>query len=383
MKKLLLSMLAISALAVTSCSSDDDSNSNNNNGDVIEGNVITGSITEDLFVPKGDYTLKGTVLVEDGATLTIEKGSTITVTLADQATGINVLMVKQGGKLIADGTADEPIVFTSENQSAGASDGDWGGIVLHGRAPINGTDSNPLSEAGQLPYSGDRDTNEETSGILRYVRVEYAGVASSDGQFEYNAFSFFACGSGTIVQNCEAYKGADDGFEFYGGLVSATNLIAIGMEDDSIDWDQGYKGTLTNIAVYQEDNLGDFAFELSSRKTEWNVEPRSNPIVRNVTIRGSLKAGKSAFDLKEGTAGDFGNIKVYNVEHVAFVNNQLNQVNDGSLHMTGDFDPTIALVVNNVDDTDLDSLLFTQDATATGANMSAFGSWSHNSELTW
>ncbi|KAF2520097.1 hypothetical protein E0W68_02425 [Flavobacterium salilacus subsp. salilacus] len=383
MKKLLLSMLAISALAVTSCSSDDDSNNNNNNGNVIEGTVITGTITEDLFVPKGDYTLRGTVLVEDGATLTIEKGSTITVTSADESTGINVLMVKQGGKLVAEGTAQEPIIFTSEGQGAGEG-GDWGGIVLHGRATINGTDTNPLSEAGQLPYSGTNDA--DSSGSLKYVRVEYAGVPSSDGQFEYNAFSFFACGSGTIVQNCEAYKGADDGFEFYGGTVSATNLIAIDMEDDSIDWDQGYRGTLTNIAVYQSNNIGDFAFELSSRKTEWNLEPRSNPTVKNVTIRGNMKAGKSAFDLKEGTAGDFDNVKVYNVEYVAFVNNQVTQVEDGSLKMTNaNLVASIGLVKNNVPDntTDLTDMLFVQNSNAVGANLSAFDTWSHNSELTW
>lgn len=378
-------LLATFALAMVSCS-DDDSSTPIDGPDVIVGTVLTGDISTDLLMPKGNYTLKGAVKVKDGATLTIEAGSVITVTLADQQAGTNVLLVEQGGKLMAEGTASQPIVFTSQNQSAGGSDGDWGGIVLHGRATINGTATNPLSEAGQLPYSGTNDA--DSSGSLKYVRVEYAGVASTDGNFEYNAFSFFACGSGTVLQNLEAYKGADDGFEFYGGTVSATNLLAIGMEDDSVDWDQGYRGSLTNVAIFQLDGIGDFAFEVSSRANEWNLLPRSNPNVSNVTVRGHNKADKHAFELKDGTAGIFTNVKAYNFMIGAAVSHQLNQVIDGTLHfnnvtLTVGAKAKNKVVGSTVTDLQLAGLLFSETTGATGANMSVFAGWSNISQVTF
>ncbi|WP_157614031.1 hypothetical protein [Pseudotamlana agarivorans] len=341
--------------------------------------VIEGTITGEVFIPAGNYTLKGAVYVEDGATLTIEKGTTITVTAEDQLAGVNLLMVLQGGKLIAEGTADAPIVFTSENKNAEGGAGDWGGITLHGRAPFNGP-ADSLSEAGQQPYGGNNPS--DSSGSLKYVRVEYAGQASSDGEFEFNAFSFFACGSGTIVENCEAFEGADDGFEFYGGTVEATNLSMVGMEDDSIDWDEGYAGTLTNIVIHQYDNVGDYAFELASRSGEFNASPRANAVVKDVTVRGSNRTGKAAFDLKQGTAGHFDNIVVTNVETVIFLNDQLDQVNDGSLVFTNaNFDYTTTEVVNNVDGSVLISSFITNNASATGADTSAFDGWSHYAEL--
>lgn len=381
-------LVAAFAMTFASCSSDDSGKDPIIPGpDVIEGTVLTGDITSDLLMPKGNYTLRGAVRVKDGATLTIEAGSKITVTVADQAAGTNVLLVEQGAKLMAEGTQTEPIIFTSENQSAGASDGDWGGIVLHGRATINGTSTNPLSEAGQLPYSGNNDM--DSSGSLKYVRVEYAGVASTDGNFEYNAFSFFACGSGTILENLEAYKGADDGFEFYGGTANASNLLAIGMEDDSIDWDQGYRGTLTNIAVYQLDNVGDFAFELSSRATEWNLLPRSTPTISNVTVRGHNKANKHAFELKDGTAGIFTNLKVYNFTIGAAVSHQLNQVQDGTLKfnnitLTVSGEKAVNKVAEStVTNQELATLLFSETANATGANLSVFSGWSNIAQVTF
>ncbi|WP_066223431.1 hypothetical protein [Formosa haliotis] len=352
-------------------------NIGNENADPI---VISGNITEDLFIPKGNHTLKGAVTVQSGATLTIEKGSTITVTSADQAAGINLLMVLQGGKLVANGTADEPIVFTSENKNAEGGDGDWGGITLHGYAPMNASGGTSLSEAGQQPYGG--TDAEDSSGSLKYVIVEYAGQASSDGEFEFNAFSFFACGSETIVENCEAFEGADDGFEFYGGTVNAKNLSMVGMEDDSIDWDEGFQGSITNAVIYQYDNVGDYAFELANRSGENNASPRSNAAVKDVTVRASNRDGKAAFDLKQGTAGSFDNIVVTNAQTIMFVNNQLNEVNDGTLVFTNaNFSGYTNLYVNNVDGTDLPDSFITENSEATGADATAFDGWSNYSKM--
>ncbi len=362
----------------TSCSGDDldPVTPVEGNDGVLQGSVLQGDITKDLLVKTGNYTLKGAVSVKNGATLTIEKGTTITVTAADQAAGVNLLFVEQGGKLIAEGTAAQPIVFTSQNKNASGGDGDWGGIGIHGRARINAPGGTSISEAGQLPYGGTND--QDNSGSLKYVRVEYAGQASSDGQFEFNAFSFFAVGSGTVLENLEAFEGADDGFEFYGGTANAKNLSAVGMEDDSIDWDEGYRGTLDNIVIYQYDNVGDFAFELANRSGENNASPRANAVVKNVTARGHNRAGKAAFDLKQGTAGNFDNLVVYNYETIIFLNNQLQEVNNGELKMTNaKFEYGQNLIVNNVDGSDVSTKLISANPNASGANLSQFNGWSN------
>ena len=383
MKKPFLKTIFALALITgfTACSGDDDldpvTDDDGGNGDgVLQGNVLEGDITEDLLVLSGNYNLRGAVSVKDGATLTIEPGTTFTVSAEDQEAGINLLFVEQGGRIVADGTASEPIVFTSENKNAEGGDGDWGGIGIHGKARMNAPGGTSLSEAGQLPYGGQDDADD--SGVLRFVRVEYAGQASSDGQFEFNAFSFFAVGSGTVLENLEAFEGADDGFEFYGGTVSATNLSAVGMEDDSIDWDEGYRGSLKNVVVYQYDNTGDFAFELASRSGENNAEPRANVDVSDVTIRGHNRDGKAAFDLKQGTAGTFDNIVAWNYETIIFLNDQLQEVENGSLVFTNaNFDYSENLVVNNVDDTEVSEALISQNSEATGADVTAFEGWTN------
>ncbi|UZH56357.1 hypothetical protein JRG66_05705 [Salinimicrobium tongyeongense] len=363
-----------------SCSSDDDvpNPDPGTGGDtgVLEGSVLEGDITDDLLVKEGNYNLKGAVSVKDGATLTIEPGTTFTVSAADQAAGVNLLFVEQGGKLIAEGTAAKPIVFTSENKNSEGGDGDWGGIGIHGRAKMNAPGGTSISEAGQLPYGGTND--EDSSGSLKFVRVEYAGQASSDGQFEFNAFSFFAVGSGTVLENLEAFEGADDGFEFYGGTVNAKNLVAIGMEDDSVDWDEGYRGTLTNLAIVQYDGVGDFAFELANRKGENNAEPRSMGTVKNVSILGHNRSGKAAFDLKQGTGGIFQNIVATNYETIIFLNDQLQEVENDQLQFTGShFEYSESLLVNNVDETNVAGDLLELDENATGADLSAFKNWSN------
>jgi len=368
------------SLSLFSCSSDDDvpNPDPGTGGDsgILEGTVLEGDITEDLLVKEGNYNLKGAVSVKDGATLTIEPGTTFTVSAADQAAGVNLLFVEQGGKLIAEGTAAKPIVFTSENKNSEGGDGDWGGIGIHGRAKMNAPGGTSISEAGQLPYGGTID--QDSSGSLKYVRVEYAGQASSDGQFEFNAFSFFAVGSGTTLENLEAFEGADDGFEFYGGTVNARNLVAIGMEDDSIDWDEGYRGTLNNVAIVQYDGVGDFAFELANRKGENNAEPRSMGTVKNVIIWGHNRSGKAAFDLKQGTAGTFENIVGSNYETIIFLNDQLQEVENDQLQFTNaHFEYSKDLVVNNVNDTEVAGNLLELDENATGADLSVFESWSN------
>lgn len=373
MKTNFLKIIAFAALAFTiGCSSDETNGTDVPN---LEGSVLQGNITTDLNVPTGNYNLKGVVVVKAGATLTIEAGTTFTVTSADQAAGTNYLQVEQGGKIVAVGTSSSPIVFTAQSQQIGA----WGGIIINGKARINVAGGTEVAEAGGLVYGGNDDA--DNSGTLKYVRVEYAGAAITGGTAEYNAFSFFGVGSGTVLENLQAYKGADDAFEFFGGAVNATNLAAFGCEDDNIDWDRGYRGTLSNIWIIQPTN-GDFGFECSNLPVEFNSSPRANPTVTNVTITGSGNANKAAFNFKEGTAGNISNVKVTNVGYGVDLRNQLGQFQDGSLKVTNASITFItALTRNGIsgDTTNIDSIVGV-NANAVGANTAPFtsGTWLKN-----
>uniref|UniRef100_UPI00404AE871 hypothetical protein n=1 Tax=Flavobacterium sp. TaxID=239 RepID=UPI00404AE871 len=365
MKTTFLKSLAIVALSLSiGCSSDDD------NGPVVanlEGDVLQGNITEDLNIPAGNYFLRGAVTVSNEAELTIQPGVTFTVSIADQAAGTNYLLIEQGAKIFAKGTATSPIVFTSESATIGS----WGGLILNGKAKINAVGGTEIAEAGGKVYGGQDDN--DSSGSLKYVRVEYAGAAVTGGTAEYNAFSFFGLGTGTVLENLQAYKGADDGFEFFGGKVNATNLAAFGCEDDSIDWDKGYSGTLTNVWVKQPSN-GDWGFETSNHPTEFDNSPRSNPTVNNVTVEGSGNIAKAAFLFKEGTAGTINNVKVSNIGFAVRVNTTLDQYNDNSLNVNNVSATVLdALVKNGVDETNIDDIV-TESAIATGANEAAFSS---------
>ena len=373
MKTNFLKLIALVALTFTiGCSSDETTGTDVPN---LEGSVLQGNITTDLNVPTGNYNLKGVVVVKAGATLTIEAGTTFTVTSADQAAGTNYLQVEQGGKIVAVGTSSSPIVFTAQSQQIGA----WGGIIINGKARINVAGGTEVAEAGGLVYGGNDDA--DNSGTLKYVRVEYAGAAITGGTAEYNAFSFFGVGSGTVLENLQAYKGADDAFEFFGGAVNATNLAAFGCEDDNIDWDRGYRGTLSNIWIIQPAN-GDFGFECSNLPVEFNSSPRANPTVTNVTITGSGNANKAAFNFKEGTAGNISNVKVTNVGYGVDLRNQLGQFQDGSLKVTNASITFItALTRNGIsgDTTNIDTIVGV-NANAVGANTAPFtsGTWVKN-----
>lgn len=368
MKTTILKSLALVALTFTiGCSSDDDSTVSVPN---LEGTVLQGTITSDLNIPAGNYSLKGTVTVTNGATLTIQPGTTFTVSIVDQAAGTNYLLIEQGAKLIANGTSTSPIVFTAESQTIGA----WGGIIINGKARINAAGGTEIAEAGGKLYGGTDDA--DNSGSLKYVRVEYAGAAVTGGTAEYNAFSFFGLGTGTTLENLQAYKGADDGFEFFGGKVNATNIAAFGCEDDSIDWDKGYSGTLTNVWVKQPSN-GDWGFETSNHPSEFDFSPRSNPTVNNVTVVGNGNAGKAAFLFKEGTAGAINNVKVSNIGFVVRVNTRLTEYSNNTLNVTNvnvlDTPLGGSNVKNGVDATDISDIM-TSSASATGANETAFAS---------
>ncbi len=311
MKKLLLSLSVLAALT-TACTSDDESSNNTNT----PTGVISGDFGANRTYEKGNYTLKGTVRVKSGITLTIAAGSVIT---ADVTDGVDALVVENGGKLIMEGTAAEPIVCTHTTKVPGS----WGGIIIYGDAPIVGASSvsSATSEDGltssitgtAYTYGGSNPTHN--GGTLRYVRVEYAGKKITDGTSEMNGFSFYSVGSGTVLENLVSYKGADDGYEFYGGTVSATNLISYGNSDDAFDWQDGWRGQLNSNWFASQVGTGNFGMEVEAKSVNNDFWPKITNITLKrapgtVTEGGTSAAEYDAIQFKKQGNGDFSNIVI-------------------------------------------------------------------------
>ena len=239
MKNNILSLLAVALLLTTaSCTidvrEDNDQPVNTGGGSTTTGSVLEGTgnlggeISKDLLIKKGNYTLTGIVKVQPNVTLTIEAGANFTASTAD----VSGLVILKGGKINAIGTADLPIVFTSDKKTPG----DWGGITLYGNAPIKAVNgaTTALSEDGNNQYYGGDDANS-SSGTMKFVRVEFGGRKIGDGSSETNTMTFYAVGAGTTLENLVSYKGTDDGYEFFGGTVSAKNLVSYGNSSSNVD----------------------------------------------------------------------------------------------------------------------------------------------------
>ncbi|GAA4800706.1 multidrug transporter [Litoribaculum gwangyangense] len=326
---LLLSLVSITMLFV-SCANDDTADiifniTNNEGGGSGSADVfLSGTYTNDLTLESGvNYKINGSLVMASGTTLTIPAGMTIKALAA----GSDVYVaISQGAKIVAEGTSTAPIVFTSDAASPEA--GDWGGLILLGKAPINsvtGT-ATSTSEIAGLPYGG--NIADDDSGSLRYVRIEYSG-GSADGQSENNGLSFYAVGNGTSVEYIQIYEGKDDGVEFFGGTVNVSYVSVINLQDDSIDWTEGYSGTISDVYVQPIQNPtesfnSDKAFECDGYNDDFgnNSSPVffSSPTVNNVTIigvgssntfqDGSTTSAYEAIRLRRGTEAIFTNVVI-------------------------------------------------------------------------
>jgi hypothetical protein len=306
MKKLVLS-LALVGMFFTSCGDDD-----NNSTPIVEEAVLSGVITEDTTLnAETVYTLVGPVIVNEGVTLTIEAGTRIEGYAEEDAEEVAFLAVRKGGRIIAQGTAENPIVMTSSR--ATPAPGNWGGLVICGNAVTN-LGTNVQAEVTGLTYGGTNPT--DNSGILSYIRLEYAGALINEDA-EFNGFTFYGVGSGTTVNNLIAYQGSDDGFEWFGGSVGGTNLVAIGNQDDSFDWTEGWNGTVSNLYSNQASAL---AFSADSRGIEADnnqnnavLSPISNPTISNITLIGRNNASvtsEAGIMLRRGTHASITNAYV-------------------------------------------------------------------------
>ena len=204
--------------------------------------TVTGVPVSRTLYADTAYTLSGYVKVSNGATLTIQAGTTI---YGDTLVAGSSLWILRGSKILANGTAADPIVFTSARSAGNRKPGDWGGIIIVGNAPINRT-ADPIFTEGPVGaaenYAGGTDFND-SSGNLTYVRVEFAGYdVSNGGGQELNSVSSYAVGRGTQYDYVQAIGGLDDGFEFFGGGPDIRHMISFETGDDHFDFTEGFRG---------------------------------------------------------------------------------------------------------------------------------------------
>jgi len=305
--------------------------------------VLSGTITEDLTLTSDvQWLLRGGVFIGDDlgqTTLTIEPGTTI---YGENSTG-GMLVVRRGSKLVAEGTADQPIVFTSSKAPGSRARGDWGGLILNGRAPINNcsaetTDVCQQFGEGGTGFFGGSDPNDN-SGVLTYVRVEFAGTLISPDN-ELNGIAFQGVGSGTEIDHIQVHMNADDGVEFFGGTAQAKHVLVTGVGDDGIDWTDGWTGAVQFAVVQQYADSGDNGIEADNNGENNDALPRSQPILSHVTVIGSPDSTASDYGalLRDGTAGELHNVVLtgFNDACLALSNlATLDQADSGALVMAG------------------------------------------------
>lgn len=256
---------------------------------------VQGSITSNTtWTSDKKYLLKGFVYVEDGATLTIQAG---TIIKGDKPTK-GSLIIKRGAKLIADGTTSQPIVFTSNQSVGNRSRGDWGGIIICGRAPHN-QPSDPTVEGGPDAIYGGTNA-DDNSGILRYVRIEFAGIAFQPNQ-EINGLTLGAVGSGTTLEHIQVSYCGDDSYEWFGGNVNAKYLVALAGLDDDFDQDFGWQGHVQFALSLRDPNGADASgsngFECDNDAAGNSAAPYSQGTWSNVTILGPGTVSSTYSDL--------------------------------------------------------------------------------------
>tara|TARA_R110002096_G_scaffold412156_2_gene612567 strand:- start:3599 stop:4927 length:1329 start_codon:yes stop_codon:yes gene_type:complete len=275
MKKLLLTLLIASSLVFTGCFKDDDTPIvieeitiiNEGGGNTPTGTEIVvkagGIALDETWTADKIYELDRRVVVQDGVTLTIEAG-TIIKGRAGTSSLASALIVARGGKLNAIGTADSPIIFTStsDNIDAGETAGTnldsnirglWGGLIVLGKAPCSLRGDLEETQIEGIPaddtfglYGG--TVADDDSGTMQYISIRHGGALIGEGN-EINGLTLGGVGSGTTIDNIEVVANVDDGIEFFGGTVNATNLLVWSVGDDALDIDQAYSGTIDNAVV--------------------------------------------------------------------------------------------------------------------------------------
>ncbi len=270
---------------------------------------VTGDITVNTsWTNDNNYILFGDIIVKSGATLTIQEGTLIK---GDKAT-VGRIVVATGSKIIAQGTAEQPIIFTSNRPAGQRGRADWGGIVLCGLAPTNKVDGQGNSiqgtvecaTPGVLEYNYGGNQPQDSSGVISYVRIEYAG-SSCATNVEFNSLTLCGVGSKTVINNVMCSYGQDDGFEWFGGTVNGSKLISFASRDDDFDTDNGFAGKVQFGLIVRVDTIADQgdisnAFESDNDANSTYTFPYTSASFSNVTVIGPAQTRTSTIDAKYG-----------------------------------------------------------------------------------
>ena len=284
MKKLFINALAFCAVCapvvLTSCSEENETQNPDEAYYVNEDNQLC---------IKGEYTweegkvLEQTVLVENGGVLKFNAGTTVKCEKGFD----KYILVLQGGKIEATGTESKPVVFTSAESSPAA--GDWGGIIINGRAPLSGGGTYATEINNDYLYGG--TDAADNSGRLTYVKIEYAGASSGSDDIEHNGLTLNGVGNGTQIDHIYVLESADDAIEFFGGSVNVTNLLAVNPDDDMFDFTQGYNGELKDCYGIWADGYTSTEEDPRGIEADGNLDgknpehtPQSDFKVTNMTI---------------------------------------------------------------------------------------------------
>ncbi|MCX8057468.1 MAG: T9SS type A sorting domain-containing protein [Ignavibacteria bacterium] len=252
--------------------------------------IISGNINSNVTLSSSKkYLLRGFVNVNPPATITIEPGTIIYGEKDSKGT----LIINRGAKIIANGTRQRPIVFTSQMPAGQRNAGDWGGIIIAGNATINvpGGVATIEGGTGTLYGGGANPNDDDNSGILRYVRIEFPGIAYLPDN-EINGLTLGGVGRGTTIEYVQVSFCGDDAFEWFGGTVNARYLISYKNVDDDFDMDFGYKGNLQFGLAIRDPNIADISgsngFETDNDGTGTYNSPRTLPVISNFTIIGPM-----------------------------------------------------------------------------------------------
>jgi hypothetical protein len=249
------------------------------------GAVLTGVYKNTVLnVPEGNFILKGYVYFEDGSEINIAAGATIKSDVADKG----ALIIERGAKINAVGTSAKPIVFTSGKAVGQRMPGDWGGIVILGKATTNRS-TEPTIEGGVGKNFGGT-VNNDNSGTLKYVRIEFAGIAAQPNS-EINGLTLGGVGSGTTIEYVQVAYGNDDAFEIFGGTVNAKYLVAYATADDDFDFDFGYTGRIQYGVALRDPSFIDAGdagngVECDNDATGTTATPTTRPVLSNFTFVG-------------------------------------------------------------------------------------------------
>ena len=325
-KKTIFTLSVIVGLAFTGCMNDEappilqDTDNPVNSGDNIVS--VSGMISESTtWTSNNIYVLNQKVVVSSGVVLTIQAGTIIKGTEGSGSLA-SALIVAQGGKLNATGTATEPIIFTSINdnievgQTAGTNldetnSGLWGGLIVLGSAPCSFSGDVEVVQIEGIPaddtfglYGGNDAT--DNSGVYQYISIRHGGALIGEGN-EINGLTLGGVGSGTVIENIEVVANVDDGIEFFGGTVNASNLLIWAQGDDALDIDQAYSGTINNAVVVLGTN-SDHAFEIDGPEGT----ATGSFTLKNVTIVGNSVTENGEYaDYRSGAMGTTENIYAY------------------------------------------------------------------------